>query len=257
MVATKNFNYDPKFYDIQVNWENRLAKERPFFEPLFKRYKPRSLLDIGCGTAHHAEMFSNYVDEVTAIDPDSMMIDHARENVIKAANISLLVGGFEGLENLFDKKFDMIVSLGNTLTILGTKKKVKAALKSVKKVLAPGGVALFQFLNYEPKVLAENRYYRPKVFSHDDKKYIFMKHFEYGKKKTTVDFIISVLDPEGKLEEFYVNTSKLCTLRKNIFLKMAKNCNYRDITLLGPGGIDVFDKDKDISLYALMSKSPV
>lgn len=252
-MATKNFDYRPEFYDIQVNWENRLSKERPFFESLFERFKPKSLLDIGCGTGHHAQMFSGYIDEVTAMDPDEKMIEHARTNVVTSDNVSLKIGGFEDIGRSMDKRFDMVISLGNTLTILGTRKKVKSALKSVKKVLNPGGAAVFQFLNYEPRVIEANRYYRPKVFDVDDRKYIFMKHFEYGKSKTTVDFIISILTKDGALEDFYVNTSKLCTLRKNMFLKMANNCNYKKIELVGPDGKDPFDKEKDISLYALLS----
>jgi hypothetical protein len=60
------------------------------------------------------------------------------------------------------------------------------------------------------------------------------------------------MDSEDNLEEFYDNSSMLCTLRKNLFLKMAENSGYRQIELAGTGGKEPFDKNRHISLYAIL-----
>jgi hypothetical protein len=66
-----------------------------------------------------------------------------------------------------------------------------------------------------------------------------------------VDSIITVVN-KNKAEDFFVNSSLICTLKTGLFLKMAVNSGFKKIKLLGPGGKGVFDPKKDISLYALM-----
>jgi ubiquinone/menaquinone biosynthesis C-methylase UbiE len=251
-MEQKNFNYTPELYDLQVNWSKRLEKEKFFFIGIFKQRKVTNLLDIGCGTGHHAQFFSDYVERITAVDPSDETIDYARKNVIKSKNIELLRGGFEDLERLVAGKYDLIVCLGNTLPLLGNRRNVKLALKNTRKKLVDGGLAIFQFLNFEPKIIEKNSYYQPKIFIKDNKKYIFMKHFEYGKVKTRADFIITVLDTQDKVENFYINSSNFCTLRKKLFLKMAENSGFKKIDLLNTDGNEMFDSKKHISLYALL-----
>ncbi len=250
-MKEKNFNFSPEFYDLQVNWKERLKKEKYFFSGVFKKNNIESVLDIGCGTGHHAQLFSGYVKKVVAIDPLEKNINYAAKNIIKSANVTLIKEGFEGLDKIPSSDFDLITTLGNTLSILGDRRKIKQALKRMRKKLTGRGLAIAQFLNFNSGVMEKNRFYQPKVFEEDGKTYIFIKHFEYGKIKTRVDFIITVLN-ENRVEDFFVNSSFLCTLKVNLFLKMAKNSGFKKIKLLGPGGKGVFDPKKDISLYALM-----
>jgi ubiquinone/menaquinone biosynthesis C-methylase UbiE len=251
-MEQKKFNFTPELYDLQVNWPKRLETEKFFFPGIFKKRKISNLLDIGCGTGRHAQFFSDYVERITAVDPSDEMINYARENVIKSKNIELLRGGFEDLERLVAGKYDLIVCLGNTLPLLGNRRNVKLALKNTRKKLADGGLAIFQFLNFEPRIIEKNSYYQPKFFTKDNKKYIFIKHFEYGKVKTRGDFIITVLDAKDKVENFYVNSSDFCTLRKKLFLKMAENSGFKKIDLLNTDNNEFFDSKKHISLYALL-----
>ena len=249
---TRNFEFSPELYDMQVNWPQRLSKEKEFFAGIIEKHNIKKVLDIGCGTGHHAQMMSGFVDRITAIDPSEESIEYAKKNVVTAKNILLAVAGFENMESKVSGYFDLIVSLGNTLAILGNRKKVKAALKATRKKLVKGGVAVFQFLNFEPEIMEKNRFYRPRIFFKDSKKYIFMKHFEYGKTKTRVDFLVIQMDAGDNIEEFYNNSSMLCTLRQKLFLKMAENSGYKKIELFGTGGSEVFDRKKHISLYAIL-----
>lgn len=247
-----NFDYTPELYDLQINWQERLSKEKNFFDKIFTQKKISNILDIGCGTGRHAEFFSDYADSVTAMDPSADMINYARKCVVKSNKVRLVEGGFENLNTVVSQQFDLIVCLGNTLPVLGNRRNVKLALKNTRKKLVAGGLAIFQFLNFEPKVMEKNRYYYPKIFSKDDKKYIFMKHFEFGKINTRADFLITQLDSLDKIENFVVHTSYFCTLRKNLFLKMAVNSGFKKTELLGTGGSGEFNKNTDISLYALL-----
>lgn len=247
----KNFILSPEFYDLQVNWKERLKKEKDFFLKLFKEGSVKSVLDVGCGTGHHAQLFSEYVDKVVAADPSEENIGYAKRKIIKSANVTLINEGFEGLDKIPPGDFNLITTLGNTLPILGSRRKIKQALKKMKKKLAKNGLAVAQFLNFNSRIMEKNRFYPPKVFQKDGKTYILIKHFEYGKTKTRVDFITTVLS-ENQVEDFNVNSTYLCTLKASIFLKMAKNSGFSRIELLGPGGRTTFNPKIDISLFALM-----
>ena len=247
----KNFNFSPDLYDLQVNWKERLEKEKYFFLKIFEENDIKSVLDVGCGTGHHAQLFSKYVKNVTAVDPSKENIDYAADNIVKSKNVTLIREGFEGLDKIPSGDFDLITTLGNTLPILGDRRKVKSALKKIRKKLAVNGLAIAQFLNFNSSVMEKNRFYPPKVFEKDGKTYVFIKHFECEKIKTRVDFIIAVID-KNKVKDFFVNSSYLCTLRVNLFLKMVKNSGFKKIELLGPGGKAIFNPKKDISLYALL-----
>lgn len=247
-----NFDYTPELYDLQVNWQQRLAKEKKFYDKIFKQKKVRNMLDIGCGIGRHADFFSDYADSVTAMDPSEKMLDYAREHVVKSPKIKLVKGGFEDLLTLIPEKFDLIVCVGNTLPILENRRKIKLALKNTRKKLNSGSRAIFQFLNFEPKVIEKNMYYSPKILRKDDKNYVFMKHFEYGRVKTRVDFLITRLSSNDTIEDFSVRSSYLCTLRKNLFLKMASNSGFKKIEIKGTNGMAEFNKNTDISLYAIL-----
>ena len=217
-MATKNFDFNPEYYDLQVDWKKRFEKEKDFYDGIFSRTKISSVLDIGCGTGHHAEFFAGYADRVVAVDPDQDMIDYAGKNVIKSPKVTIYRAGFEELDNLPEGKFDLITSLGNTIAILGDK-----------------------------------NYYQPKVFEKDGSTFIFIKHFQYGRQKTRVDFIITELE-NNKVKDFYVNSTYLATLKTVVFKSMARNSGFKEIELLGPGGKIAFEPGKHISLYALLSR---
>jgi SAM-dependent methyltransferase len=252
IMAVKNFHFTPEFYDLQVCWPERLKKEKNFLTGIIKKRNIKSILDVGCGTAHHAQLFSSYVENITAIDPSSKMIKYARKNIIKSSNVTLKIGGFENLNSLVSGQYDLVVCLGNILPILGSRKKVKLALKSTRKKLLKNGMAIFQFLNFTPSIIKKEKFYKPKIINKDGKIYIITKHFEYGKLKTRVDFLTTVISDSGNLEDFYVNTYFVCTLRDKIFLKMASNCGFKKIELMGTGGREVFNRKKHVSLYALL-----
>jgi glycine/sarcosine N-methyltransferase len=270
MKSKKNFDFSPALYDMQVNWPARFAKERGFFEKIISERSVNKILDVGCGTGRHAQLFSEIINAlkmgkkenqakseksrtiIIGIDPAAETIEYAKKSVVTSPDVKLFVGGFENLETLVAGQFELITCLGNTLVLLENRRRVKMALKAVRKKLVSGGLALFQFLNFEPKIIEKERYYSPKTFEKDGFRYITLKHFQYGKIKTMADFIKIKTGASSTIEDFQVNTSYMCTLRKNLFLKMAKNAGFKKIELFSPGGEEDFDKNRHVSLNALL-----
>ncbi|HAX18504.1 MAG TPA: hypothetical protein DCY00_07945 [Actinobacteria bacterium] len=254
MQEKTNFKFTAELYDRQVNWENRFRQEKDFFARIFSENKVKTVLDIGCGTGRHAELFSAMAERVFAVDPSQEMIDYAKSNVIRSSNVVLSKGGFSDIEKLKTGDVDAITCLGNTISLLETRKNVKAALKSTYKKLPKNGIAIFQLINFEKSVLEKNRYYAPKILILDNKKYIFHRHFEYGKIKTRTDFLVTVLNSNNEIELFDVNQSLMCTLKKRVFLKIAQNSGFKKILFVGNDGKAPFDRENHISLFAILRK---
>ncbi len=247
-----NFKLSADLYDEQMNWENRFSVEKDFFYGIFKSNNAKKLLDIGCGPARHAQLFSTVLEEVYAMDPSQEMLDYAKEKVVKSENIKLINGGFKDLVNLKTGNFDIITCLGNTLPILETRRRVKSALKITRKKLKKGGTAIFQFINFEQDMVEKNRYYQPKILHKDNKIYLFNRHFEYGKIKTRVDFMTTVLNDKNGIEIFDINTFMMCTLKTRIFQKMALNSGFKKIDYFGNDTRESFNKAKHVGLFAIL-----
>ncbi len=254
-MEEKNFLIKPEIYDLQVDWKKRLEKEKRFFLKIIREKEIERALDIGCGTGHHVEFLAGYIPEVIGIDPSDVSIDYAGKKIIKSKNTHLLKGEFKDLNNLDIGKFDLIISLGNTLPLAKTRRKIKSALKHMKKKLNKDGILVLQFLNFRKKMIEDNNYYKPKSVKYGKDIYILLKHFEYGRVQTRFDFLTTVLNRNGEVKNFFKKTSFLCTLRKNLFLKMANNAGYKKIKLFGPSGYKEFNEKKDISLIALLQKN--
>jgi SAM-dependent methyltransferase len=249
-----NFKFTSELYDGQVNWENRFRQEKNFYEQIFSENNVKTVLDVGCGTGRHAELFAGMVKKVFAIDPSQEMIDYAASHVVKSPNVFIARGSFKDIKALKFDETDAITCLGNTISLLETRKNVKAALKTTYKSLAKRGIAIFQFINFEKAVMEKNRYYAPKILFKNNKKYIFHRHFEYGKIKTKTDFLVTILNEKDEIEFFKANRSLMCTLKKRIFLKIAQNCGFKKITFLGTDGKTSFDKEKHTNLFAILKK---
>lgn len=119
------FNYDkdmnPNFFRIRIN----LLKE------LVNRYKPKRLLEVGCGTGIFLDYFHKSFESVIGIDNCRSMIEFARKNH-KRKNIQYIFSSDNPLP-FGDNSFDMILSMGVIEYVKDQKKHVEECLRVLKK----------------------------------------------------------------------------------------------------------------------------
>jgi len=144
-------------YDLMTSFDDRFAKERPWFEAIVAGYGIRSALDAGCGTGFHSILLSRLGVTVAGVDASPAMIERARENARRfGAAVILHTGEFSGISTLAAGPFDAVFCLGNSLPHLLTDAALAGALSEFRNVLSPGGVLIIQMLNYE-KILSEKK----------------------------------------------------------------------------------------------------
>jgi SAM-dependent methyltransferase len=137
-------------YDNRIDWEKRLAGERPFYEKLFQDHNIMTVLDCACGPGRHAIMLAKSGVSVTGIDMDPGMIEQAEKNASETVRgVTFQVAGFNDLASVFRKeRFDMVMCVGNSLSQLPGLQQVEHALWNMSAVCRNGGMLVIHILNY-------------------------------------------------------------------------------------------------------------
>ncbi len=224
-----------------------------FFKDLFKKNDIKSVLDIGYMTGNHIKFFTGYAEKVTAVNLLKGPARHPGADKVEASGITTLKVKLEGLDRISEGPFDLVTCLGDTLPMLGKRKNVKLALKKIRNKLTASGLAIVRLLNFNSDIMEKNRYYNPKTFKKDGRSYVLIRHSEYGKIKTRFDFIVTVISND-EIIDFFVDSLHMCTLKVNMFLKIAENSGFKRISLKGPDGKEAFNRKKHTFLYALMRR---
>ncbi|MBI9101099.1 MAG: class I SAM-dependent methyltransferase [Spirochaetales bacterium] len=114
--------------------------------------RKRRVLDLGCGTGKYCGKFTSGGTRTTGIDLDSGMIKKARESfpdsdfrVMNLTEISSLV---QEKQSGGPSPFDLIYSTGNVMAHIDCNS-FKGFLPEMKKLLSPGGIWIFQVMNWE------------------------------------------------------------------------------------------------------------
>ncbi|MBJ2174051.1 class I SAM-dependent methyltransferase [Aureibaculum sp. A20] len=193
-------------YDVMINFENALKNKTSFFKNfLLTNYK--MALDLGCGTGADSIALSKLGLQVDAIDHSKGMLQQARKNAEKFdAKINFIESGLTDF-SLKDKRYDFIVSLGNTIANINMQE-VSGLVSKLYGILNFGGEVLFQIVNYAklPKsgIHILNVYENDAVsilrkynINTDNIDFIIEKN---DKKKNQVSQIITTLYPHSKID---------------------------------------------------------
>lgn len=140
------FDLAPGLYASLVDWPRRLEREAPFFRAQFDAVGARSVLDVACGTGHHAAMFASWGLDVTGIDASPAMIEFCHAEHGTSARLRWQVGRLEE-PGQPDARYDEVVCIGNSLSILPSQDAVRLALNEMRRVLKPGGAVVVHVLN--------------------------------------------------------------------------------------------------------------
>lgn len=168
-------------YDRFVDWEARLSSELPCFEGLFARYGVHRVLDVACGTGHHAIALAQRGYDAVGVDLSEPMIEQARKNAIRAQlDVVFVVAGFGELAEKISGKFDAIICLGNSLPHLLSREQLHQALSDMAVMLRQGGVLILQNRNYD-RILAEEQRFMPlEARAESDREWLFLRVLDFG-----------------------------------------------------------------------------
>jgi len=122
------------------------------------------VLDVGCGTGRYCRALDESGRQAVGIDLDPGMIGEA-EKVHPDGDFRLL--GMEQIGLLSAGAYSGVVCIGNVLPHLTTGR-LNAFLMDVKKLLAPGGLWIFQTVNFDPLLKREEFRFPERKFPGED-----------------------------------------------------------------------------------------
>jgi len=176
--AAREDPYSRVDYRRLIAWPERLRREAPFLLRTLEQAPERSVLDLGCGTGEHARFLASQGFRTVGLDRAAAMLEKAREEPIPE-NLRVLEGDIREADQLLQESFGAAISLGNTLVHLKDEGEMSQGLAAVARRLLPGGILLFQILNYE-RIFARGIRYLPLNFRPDEKgEIVFLRLTEH------------------------------------------------------------------------------
>jgi len=164
------------------------AREK-FFGRLFKKYNISNVLDCACGTGVDLIMFYTFGYNAVGSDLSDAMLDQAKKNLAATGQKTPLKKvDFRELEKNYSTQFDAVVCLSNAINEIHEEREVNRALQSMKAVLRPGGILVFD-QGQTDAMMKNPPKFAPVINNHDFSR-LFV--FEYSKdimKVNIFDFI--------------------------------------------------------------------
>lgn len=140
-------------YERNYNYNEQLQAVKSFSTEL-----DETVLEGACGTGRLLQLLDSEFNEVVGFDKNKGMLSIAKNRV----GVPLTLQGFTTFT--FNKKFDVIAVLGNSITHILTDKKMKQFMEQSYSHLSPGGTLIFDYMR-PPLVDGKTQ---TKVFENED-----------------------------------------------------------------------------------------
>lgn len=141
MKVNLSFKNYAKYYDF-IYQDKDYDKECNFIEDIFKiTKKPKSILEIGCGTGNYTKILLERGYKVTAIDISGEMLEIAREK----CSTKFLEGDIRTIK--IDDKFDCCLAMFAVMGYITKNRDIIKALINIRKYLKLNGIFIFDVWN--------------------------------------------------------------------------------------------------------------
>ena len=137
-MFSKSANYYDEIYNTMGKDYPREANKVHKFIQKYAKSGGKSLLDVCCGTGHHAGLLSQHY-QIEGLDLDPNILSVARK---KYPKITFHEGDMINFK--LNKKFDAIVCLFSSIGYVKTKSSLNKAIQTMTQHLLPGGVMLIE-----------------------------------------------------------------------------------------------------------------
>ncbi len=188
-------------YSTIAPWYDQLfpvsEEQAGFLLDLFAEAGVRSVLDAGCGTGRHLEIFARAGLTIAGLEPEAEMAAAARLRLnalgYDETKAPLRVIGLEETAGAFAETFDAVVCLGNTIAHLTEPSLLRAGLAALAGALRPGGLLVTQTVNFD-HVLAESwSPFQDRLIADDDLgELCFSRAYDFGRAPESLGFELAL-----------------------------------------------------------------
>jgi SAM-dependent methyltransferase len=142
-----------QYYDLLYQ-DKDYHGEVKYIESLINKYnlQPKTLLDMGCGTGKHAELFCEKGYTVHGIDLSADMLKIAEQRIKNQERLTFTQSDIVELD--LEKQFSVVVSLFHVISYQNSNEDLIKTFEVAKKHLNDDGIFIFDFW-YGPAVLTD------------------------------------------------------------------------------------------------------
>ncbi|MCE5198599.1 MAG: class I SAM-dependent methyltransferase [Armatimonadota bacterium] len=151
-------------------------------------YRPKTILDVACGTGNVSELLSNKGFEVVGVDISADMIEIAQA---KHSKVEYQVQDVAELD-LGGRKFDLAISLFDSLNYITDPARLAEGIRRVGEHLVDGGVFIFD-VNTE-YALAHHFFDQANISPNHYPKYIWNSVYDHETRICTVNMTFEVVE---------------------------------------------------------------
>ena len=138
------YNKIASIYDVLHGNKNYESEVDYIIDIATKNFgiKNKEVLDVGCGTGKHLEIFSNKGYKICGVDISEEMIEEAKKRLGKDAN--LIYGNVDEVK----ERYSLVISMFNVINhILDDYENLEKFFCSVSNKLKKGGIFIFDCFN--------------------------------------------------------------------------------------------------------------
>jgi len=250
-------------YEVMNDWPSRLSLELPFIRRVLEEVAARTVLDVACGSGHHAVALARECYSTCGADASARMVAQAKCNAAKAGvSIEFKQANFADIGAQFDRTFDAVLCLGNSLPHVLTETEQLAALAAMHKQLRAGGVLILQNLNYDLRWKTRPRFFALNPVTLEGQTALIWRMADYHDPGTRVPGRDGPC-PEPGLITFHIATieqdasdkwqaSVKSTLQRPLFAadltRWLTKIGFKDVALFGGMDASTFDPGSSTDL---------
>jgi glycine/sarcosine N-methyltransferase len=240
-------------YDRFVNWEQRLAREMPFLHRLFSEHGARRVLDVACGTGHHAIALAERGYEVVGTDISAGMVGRARQNAESAGvTATFHQVGFGHLREAVKEPIDALLCLGNSLPSLLSQEALGAALVDMAQVLVPGGLIVIQDLNYDRIWPRRERFMPLVAHRQGEEEWLFLRVLDFHEQTLTFNMII--FRKQSQKWQYDVSSTELRPIFKDELDKRLLHAGFAAKQFYGDYAAHPYERDTSGDLIVVAQR---
>jgi len=194
-------------YDELVPYYDQLfpvsAQQQSFFHGLLRQPRPLKILDAGCGTGRHMELFVHWGNQVTGIEPAESMANEARRRLAWAGQaVKVLRAPIQAAADVLTGSYDFVVCLGNTLAHLSKPGELEQGIAALARLTAPGGSLLTQTVHFEKVLQQRTSPFRDtEIITPHGNTLTFSRRYHFHQAPEIVLFELALIGPDTSLAD--------------------------------------------------------
>lgn len=246
--------YDqPELYDL-TDRESKDKITLGHWERLFSEKNIRTVLDVSIGTGGLTLPMTELGIELSGSDLSEKMLARCREKAEKkGACIDLKKSDFRCVSEAFDKKFDCVISTGNSLPYVDNAS-VQTAIGQMDKLVKTGGYLYFDTRNWDKILKEKQRFFLYNPIIKDDERVNLIQVWDYHEDGSMTFNILYTFEKDQKIHRREEFTEHYFPVRLEYLLNVLKELGYTDIEIAPlPVQFGAFDIGKT-DWYCVMAK---